>query len=142
MIDGDLSNASLTKSTNASVLLEDYFSKKSNHVFTDNISVIGNGKSNRSLLEVVTENNVAEKIEALKQQADIVIVDASGLNTLNKAKEWIQYADKVVAVFKANHTINEVDNNHIEYLKSLDEKFIGWVLNKVTDENVNHLMKV
>ena len=49
---------------------------------------------------------------------------------------WILFSDKILSVFQANQTITLVKQQHINYLKSLDSKFIGWVLNKVTNEKV------
>jgi succinoglycan biosynthesis transport protein ExoP len=49
---------------------------------------------------------------------------------LNKAKEWLLFADKTVAVFEANQTLNEPKNEAITYLKFLGSKFSGWIFNK------------
>ena len=87
-------------------------------------------------MEIANENNIQQKLSELKSHYDIIIIEASALNYLNKSKEWILFSDKILSVFQANQTITLVKQQHINYLKSLDNKFIGWVLNKVTNEKV------
>jgi succinoglycan biosynthesis transport protein ExoP len=50
---------------------------------------------------------------------------------MNKAKEWIQFSDKVIAVFEANQSITQEKQLYIDYLRTLNKKFIGLVMNKV-----------
>ncbi|MEO6981167.1 MAG: hypothetical protein ABI113_22420, partial [Mucilaginibacter sp.] len=52
------------------------------------------------------------------------------LDSLNKAKEWILFANKTVAVFEANQSVKNSHKEHIVYLKTLNNKFAGWILNK------------
>ena len=42
----------------------------------------------------------------------------------------------MLCVFEANTNITYEKSDQVEYLKSINGKFIGWVLNKV-DENDN-----
>jgi hypothetical protein len=59
------------------------------------------------------------------------------LSTLNKSKEWNRFADKIVCVFEANKKLKGSHAANTEYLKSLDGKFIGWVLNVVNKFNAS-----
>jgi predicted GTPase len=43
----------------------------------------------------------------------------------------IDYVDKVIAVFDANTNLNHLDKESINYLKSMKEKMLGAILNKV-----------
>jgi len=54
---------------------------------------------------------------------------------LNKAKEWILFTNKTVAVFEANKNIPRSQDQDITYLKNLNTKFAGWVLNKAVINN-------
>ncbi|HQR94947.1 MAG TPA: hypothetical protein PLZ97_16455, partial [Sediminibacterium sp.] len=49
------------------------------------------------------------------------------------SKEWVRFSEKIVTVYEAGRTINFKNKQDVLYLKSLDNKFIGWILNK--DEN-------
>ena len=71
------------------------------------------------------------KFDILKSAFDIVIIDASSLDNLNKSKEWIVIADKVISVYEANKSISAKKDLQINYLRELDKKYIGWILNKV-----------
>jgi len=55
------------------------------------------------------------------------------LSQKNKSKEWMAYAEKVVTIFESGKKISYKKNQNVLYLKSLESKFIGWILNK--DEN-------
>lgn len=92
------------------------------------ITVLGNRGGDSSLLEISYEKQIQEKISILRSQFDVILIETDSLSQMNKAKEWIAYADKVVTVFSAGHTISEEDASKIQYLNSLDEKFAGWVL--------------
>ena len=52
---------------------------------------------------------------------------------MNKAKEWITFADSVVAIFAAGKSISEEDQSKIQYLNNLGAKFSGWVLTNTED---------
>ena len=84
-----------------------------------------------SLLEVNNEKTIREKFEKLKSVFDIIIIEASSLNTLNKSKEWNKFTDKILTIFEAGKRLREHEKKHIDYLKSLNGKFMGWVLNVV-----------
>ncbi|NNU33330.1 hypothetical protein HK413_02625 [Mucilaginibacter sp. S1162] len=65
---------------------------------------------------------------------DVIIIEASALDTLNVSKEWVQFSDKIITVFEAGHNITEKYKRHIQYLKNQNGKFIGWVINLVRPE--------
>jgi hypothetical protein len=54
---------------------------------------------------------------------------------LNKSKEWLLFANKTIAVFEANKSIDKSQIQYIDYLKNLNTKFAGWVLNKAVVNN-------
>ncbi|MDE3143953.1 MAG: lipopolysaccharide biosynthesis protein, partial [Bacteroidota bacterium] len=134
VIDGNFSNPSITSTTNSTLFLEDLLQNKIS-VYdiqsSQNINILGTRGGDISLLELSDAHNIVEKLAALKNNFDIIIIETAALSTLNKSKEWIDFGDKLVAVFEANQTISFSKNEDVNYLKSLDNKFIGWVLNKV-----------
>ncbi|QJD94560.1 lipopolysaccharide biosynthesis protein [Mucilaginibacter robiniae] len=137
LIDGNFNAPGITEAVKAKYFLEDYLSGKlsaENLVAASKVSVLGNKGGDISLLQLDTEHNITNAFNALKAQFDIIIIEASALSTLNKSKEWIDFTDKIVTVFKAGQTIKGTRKQQVNYLKSLDAHFSGWVLNEV-DKN-------
>jgi succinoglycan biosynthesis transport protein ExoP len=137
LIDGNFENSDITQTVKPQMYLEDFLKGK----YTEDdlqsstlLNVWGNRGGDVSLFEVRPEEEVRTKFETLKGYFDIIIVEASALNTLNRAKEWVSIADKVVVVFEAGQNITEAIKPDIAYLKSQKGKFIGWVLNKVAND--------
>ena len=97
------------------------------------ISILGNHAGESSLLELVDEQSLIEKFEELKGAFDIILIEACSLEKLSKAKEWMLFADKVITVFEAGKTIEKAAEPDVQYLKSLDGKFAGLVINKIPD---------
>lgn len=97
----------------------------------DRITIIGNKGGDNSLLEISDHNNIKEKLEELKSRFDIIIIETGSLDMLSKSKEWMQFADKVVSVFENNQSIKEPARASVQYMRSLNGKMLGWVLNKV-----------
>lgn len=134
LIDGNFGDPLITSTSQTHHFLEDYLNNKisADQIKTsDKISVLGTKGGDVSLLELSSEKNIQEKMNALGELFDIVIVEMASLDALNRAKEWVGFSDKLVAVFEANQTVTPAKNEQINYLRSLDFKFIGWVLNKV-----------
>ena len=125
---------SITSATHTKLFLEDYLSNKiSLNEIKDEGKMIALGTKGGdvSLLELSDENTIREKLKALESVFDIIIIEMASLDTLNRAKEWIAFGNKLVAVFEANQTINLAKKEEVNYLTGLDNKFIGWVMNKV-----------
>ncbi len=134
VVDGNFDNPTLTLDAIEKVYLEDFLAAENLDVQSPEsnlISVLGNGGGEQSLLEISTENNIRSKINLLKKNFDVIIIETEPLSLMNKAKEWIQFADKVIAVFEANQSIGQNEKLYISYLKTLGEKFIGLIMNKV-----------
>lgn len=136
LIDGNFDNPSITRNSNTKIFLEDFLHSGSMDAmnFSSGIVVMGNRGGDKSLLEVSNEETILERLEQLRSKFDVVLIETPPLDALNKAKEWIMFTDKTVSVFEAEQTINEVKNQHINYLTSLNGQFIGWILNKVKQQ--------
>jgi succinoglycan biosynthesis transport protein ExoP len=70
------------------------------------------------------------KFNELKVKYDIIIIETPPLSSLNKAKEWLLFANKTIAVFGADKGILKSQKEDINFLKSLQGKFAGWILNQ------------
>ncbi len=144
LIDGNFYNAGITKISNAQLYLEDYLNTEKIHPANQSeelINVLGVKEGDISLFEICKEATILQKFETLKSVYDIIIVETSALTSLNKAKEWFSVVDKVLVVFEANQSISLDMQQQIQYLKSLNNKFIGWVLNKVSDRPIKKIKK-
>jgi Mrp family chromosome partitioning ATPase len=133
LIDGNFNNPAVSKVIQPQLFVEDYFRTPS---YIDNsantISVLGNRGGDITLLEINDEVNVKGIFNELKSRYDIILIDLPPLDSLNKSKEWILFANKTIAIFEANKKITRSQNQYIDYLKSLNGRFAGWVLNKAT----------
>lgn len=139
LIDGNFNNTGITQATNPKVYLEDFLNDRADESFlqtTAKTTVIGNRGGDISLLEVSSEEHIKQKLDQLRNAFDVIIIEASPLETLNKSKEWNVFADKVLTVFEAGKVINENDKHYIDTLKHADNKFIGWILNLVHNEHL------
>ncbi len=137
LIDGNFTNNTISTLTDPAYYIEDFLTGRTNIPYpgeeTD-ITIIGNKGQDISLFEINTEAIIRQKIQQLKDAFDIIIVESSSLNTMNQAKEWIAVTDKVIASFEANKVINGEKKIFVGYLKSLNNKYIGWVMNRLTED--------
>jgi succinoglycan biosynthesis transport protein ExoP len=145
LIDGNFDNPSITKNSNTKLFLEDFLHSGDlgGINFNSGIMVMGNRGGDKSLLEVSDEETIMERLEQLRSHFDVILVETPPLDALNKAKEWILFTDKTLSVFEADQTINEIKNQHINFLTTLNGQFIGWILNKVKqqgkpEEHIDH----
>ncbi|WP_179414211.1 exopolysaccharide transport family protein [Mucilaginibacter sp. E4BP6] len=134
LIDGNFHHPGITHSVKSKSYIEDYFKgtiPDFNEYNLSKITVMSNKGGDGSLLEVNNEKIIRDKFEKLKNVFDIIIIEASSLNTLNKSKEWNKFTDKILTIFEAGNRLRDHEMKHIDYLKSLNGKFMGWVLNVV-----------
>lgn len=134
LIDGNFNNNAISKTVKPSLFIEDLFKtgySENSLSHNELISVVGNKGADISLLEIADQATIKERLSQLKQQYDLVLIETSSLDTLNKAKEWILFSDKTIAVFEVDQSIDETKKQQVNYLRSSENNFIGWILNKV-----------
>ncbi|WP_461452333.1 exopolysaccharide transport family protein [Mucilaginibacter sp.] len=134
LIDGNFHHPGITRSVKSKLFIEDYFSGTIPDFSPYNLSkitVFCNKGGDGSLLEVSNEQIIQDKFDKLREVFDIIIIEASSLNTLNKSKEWNKFSDKILTIFEAGKSISNSEMKHITYMKNLKGKFMGWVLNVV-----------
>ncbi|GAB4416521.1 MAG: hypothetical protein OHK0039_25950 [Bacteroidia bacterium] len=143
LIDTNFKNNSLTKITGATPALEKYLHKEipsksliSNSVF-EGVDVIGCEGGSYSPAEVLQPEVFENLLISLAESYDIILMEAPELNNYSDAKELMPYAAKTLAIFSATTGINAADKVSIQYLKSLDNKLMGAILNKVELNNLN-----
>jgi len=112
--------------------------KKMNTIFNlENVDIIGNKGTNHSPSEVFADKDFHNFIEKLSNNYDYIFLESASLNRYSDTKELAEYADKVIAVFSSSSDIKDADKASIEYLQGLGDKFLGAILNKMNDKNIN-----
>lgn len=134
LIDGNFTNPTITGIAQPRLYIEDYFKNNPDNyeAFSGATTVLGNHGGDVTLLEVSDENFIRSRFNELKTKYDIIIIETPALTTLNKSKEWMLFANKVVGVFEANKGIKKTQKADLEYLRAMNGKFAGWVLNKAS----------
>jgi capsular polysaccharide biosynthesis protein/Mrp family chromosome partitioning ATPase len=132
LIDGNFLSPTISQTVHPKLYLEDYFKNNPDNYssISNNINVIGNHGGDITLLEVSDENFIRSKLNELKLKYDIIIIETPPLSSLNKSKEWLLFANKIISVFEAGKSIKKSQKEDIKFLKKLNGKFAGWILNK------------
>ncbi|MEI9917760.1 MAG: hypothetical protein WDO14_03040 [Bacteroidota bacterium] len=95
------------------------------------VDIIGNFGGRDSPSEILAGKNFNQMIENLSMEYDHIIMEGPSLNEYSDTKELVEFADKVLTIFDARTTLNNLDKDSIKYLKTLKPKLIGSLLNKV-----------
>ncbi|QRQ99565.1 lipopolysaccharide biosynthesis protein [Dyadobacter sandarakinus] len=134
IIDGNFEQRDVSRLNPDSELFENFLKRDTIlEANSGQISILTNKGGDMSLLELADEKRIYERLQILKTQFDVILIETDSLNAMNKAKEWIAFADRVVAVFAAGRTISDEDQSKIQYLNTLEAKFSGWVLTNTED---------
>ncbi|MEQ8475989.1 Wzz/FepE/Etk N-terminal domain-containing protein [Fulvivirga sp.] len=102
----------------------------------ENIDIIGSHTSANSPMEILAGKDFKTMLEAFKVSYDYILMEGASLNDFPDAKELVEYADVVLPIFSAESVIKQEDKESINYLKNLNGKLMGAVLNKVDNENL------
>jgi len=95
------------------------------------VDIIGNIGANDSPSEIMAGRDFKQMIQDLSSRYDCVIMEGPALNDYSDSKELIDYADKVIPVFSASSSFGHRDKESLKYLKSINGRLMGTVLNKV-----------
>ena len=95
------------------------------------INVIGNSGGDSSPSEIFAGRDFRKMLHELSINYDYIFLEGSSLNNYSDTKELVEYVDKVIPVFSATSTIKQVDRESITYLKNLNGKLMGAVLNGI-----------
>jgi len=118
-----------------SEFFETFLVKK--EIQTEDLITVFNSKAhNSSLLETQSAQNLKIGFDVLKKEFDFIVIDVNSLVEINKAKEWLSFTDKSIAVFEYGGEVGESDKASIAYIKN-QPGFMGWVLNKVKEKAVS-----
>ena len=95
------------------------------------VDAIGCKGGDYTPLEILPKNNLLDYLHELTKQYDYIFLEGAPLNDYSDSRELLGYVDGVVVIFSAKYSINQVDKESIEFLKSLNKKLVGAILNKV-----------
>jgi polysaccharide biosynthesis transport protein len=136
LIDGNFGNPGITSIIKPRYFIEDYL-RGNIAIYTfdqgDNITVLGNHGIDQWLFEIQNQEEIEQKLLELKNDFDMVLIEAPAINAPNQAKEWIAACSRVMTVFEANTNLTKEMKNSMEFLQSFGDKYIGSVINKVTE---------
>ncbi|WP_025761798.1 GumC family protein [Dyadobacter tibetensis] len=137
LIDGNMANPSLTEIMESKVYLENIKEQLPSGITQvgalAHVSSIGNQGGDISLEELLSAEERGYLMDFARKHFDVILIEVEALEARNKAKEWMIHANVVLAAFAYGKTISEEDRSRIDYLKSLDGKFAGWVLTGTKD---------
>lgn len=135
LIDGNFLSPQLSKTPKSDTLpyLEDFLLNGENVIGDQNsiITILGNKHGGRSILELSDKATIEKRFEYLKTVYDLIIIETPALTSTESSKEWMLFIEKLVGVFEYKDYITEAQKPQLNYLISLEEKFSGWILNKV-----------
>ncbi|MDD2792822.1 MAG: hypothetical protein PHD73_06565 [Sediminibacterium sp.] len=144
VIDGNFDEPTISEISSAEFFLEDYLKNRTSVAeFTreGKISILGNRGGDTSLFEFCDESIVVPKLNYLKDVFDIIIVEIPSMDRLNKSREWVVVADKVLGIYASGDAIRSSAKPHIRFLESIGNKFAGWALNKVQFNRLERVPK-
>lgn len=95
------------------------------------------GKRMGSPMEVLAGKDFSGFLEELIGLYDIVLIEGAAIAEFSDSKELEQYADRVIGVFAANASLDANDRDAIAHLRTLNEKYLGSILNGVDPKNLN-----
>ncbi|GAB4261016.1 MAG: hypothetical protein Kow0027_28540 [Saprospiraceae bacterium] len=100
-----------------------------------NIHFIGNKGGDKSPSEVFANRDFAAILKQYRKHYDYVLMESASVNDYSDAGELLPYVEKVVAVFSAEKSIGLNDKDALDWMKQMDGKLLGCVLNMVERNN-------
>ncbi|MGN6533115.1 MAG: exopolysaccharide transport family protein [Ginsengibacter sp.] len=148
IIDTNFCNNDLTKSFSAKPMLEKFSIngkpfeiKDINGLITksvvDGVDMIGCSEGDYTPSEILPKNHLLNHLPEILKVYDFIFLEGAPLNNYTDTKELIHYSDAVVAVFSSESILSASDKESIKFLRQNKEKFLGAILNKVPEENLN-----
>jgi len=148
IIDTNFCNNDLTVATNANPVLEKFnlddkeFSVLDIQSFitktsAEGVDIIGCEGGDYTPSEILPRNHLLNFLDQLKNEYDYIFMEGAPLNGFTDAKELIQYADGLIIIFSAESTFSAADEESISFLAQNKDKFVGAILNKVQEANLN-----
>jgi succinoglycan biosynthesis transport protein ExoP len=147
ILDTNFCNNDLTKQLHAKPTLEGIslddnmpLEQELEHVLTSTevpyVDAIGCKGGDYTPLEILPKHHLLGHLQELTAKYDYIFLEGAPLNDYSDSRELLGYVDGVVAIFSAKYAVNQVDKESVEFLKSLNGKLVGAILNKVELEDI------
>lgn len=121
-----------------SIAPEDFTIEKVRELVTtysiDNIEVFGCQGGDYTPSEILPKNHLLNYLPHLKEYYDYILMEGAPLNDYTDSRELAEYAERVVAIFSSDAVVKQSDKESIQFLTSLDDKLLGAVLNKISED--------
>lgn len=101
-----------------------------------NIDIVPNKGGSQSPSEVLAGKNFKQVIDNYSKKYDFIFLEAASMNKFSDARELIPFVEKLIAVFSSESPIGSTDRDTFEYLRSMNGKLFGGVLNHVDLKNL------
>ena len=134
VIDGNFSQPTISRQVQAKADVNEYFNGQDSYLYPEQVDFLSTTGGDTSLLEIAEESKLREKFAHLKEQYDVVLVETPALTASNRAKEWLVFADRIVAVFGYGGVLKDEDKSKLDYLRSRGTQLAGWVLAGTPDD--------
>ncbi len=100
------------------------------------IDIIGNKGDSRSPSEVLAGKNFERVIQSYSEKYDFIFLEAASMNKFSDGRELAPFVEKVVAIISAESSIGSADKDSLDFLKTMDDKMLGGILNRVDLKNL------
>ena len=101
------------------------------------VDFIGIEKSEMGLAELMGEDFLKSGFEQLRNMYDYVFVESANLNDFSDSMDLESCVDSVISIFSAQETLKFIDEQSILFLETLQDKYLGSILNRVEFRYVN-----
>lgn len=147
IIDTNFCNNDLTLAIKASPVLEEFEANEADFSIDSlkklitstevaGIDIIGCKGGDYTPSEILPRNHLLNYLDKLKKEYDFIFLEGAPLNGYTDSKELLPYADGLIAIFSAESNFTPADKESIKFLKNNKDKFIGAILNKVNEDNL------
>ncbi len=147
IIDTNFCNNDLTMYNNAKPTLENIIIKSGKLDKEDilkyvspnrfeNVDIIGCRGGDYTPSEILPKDNILEYLPELLKTYDFILLEGAPLSGFTDTKELAKYAEGIIGIFSASMIIKHSDKESIKFFKTVTEKFIGAVLNKISSEEL------
>lgn len=148
IIDTNFCNNDLTVYNSAKPTLENFESKDAhleskelNALITPtrfkNVDIIGCRGGDYTPSEILPKNHVLNFLPDLLKTYDFIFMEGAPLTGFTDTRELAKYAEGIIAIFSASLIFKHSDKESIKFFKTVPDKFIGAVLNKVESQELN-----
>ena len=97
----------------------------------DGMHIVGNMGGYRSLAEVLAVSSFHTKLELLKEEYDIILMESAALGLYADSRELADLAEAIYCVLDADDKVDASGREAMSWLEAQGDKFEGYVLNRV-----------